>query len=426
MTPGTAFRWLRLGAGPMTGAPEPGEPDTAAEAAYGLGATPTQQAIRFGGPWIEQRRHGWMRASMALIWLAFIVFPLITAVANSGSFTRHVLTLAGAAAFVAAYIGLIVAWRRTEAAPLGVLLFGVLLATASALTLADRSGWAFLFTYAAACAGLLSNPRVGFYGVAGCTALAAAEGMIGGGGGGAAVGYATSSAGVGLLMLLMRGLRARNDELVSARAELARLAVAAERERFARDLHDLLGHTLSVITLKAELAGRLLPHQPYEAASEVADVEQVARKALSEVREAASGYRQPTLDGELEGALMALAAAGIEASVERPAVTLDPEIEAVLAWTVREGATNVIRHSRASHVALRISASLTDARVEVVDDGIGSDGGGAGVNGSGGSSDGHGLAGLAERAHGLRGRVEAGGKPGGGYRLAVNVPLARA
>ena len=301
----------------MAGAPAACEPDTGAQALDGLGSTPAQAAIRFGGPWIEGRRHGWMRTSMALIWLAFIVFPLINAVTNSGSVTSHVLTLAGAAAFVAAYIALIVLWRRTEAAPVGVLLFAVLLGTASALTLADRSGWAFLFTYAAACSGLLSNPRVGFYGVAGCTVLAAGEGLIAGGGGGASVGYAASSAGIGLLMLLMRDLRARNDELMSARAELAQLAVAAERERFARDLHDLLGHTLSVITLKAELAGRLLPHQPHEAASEVADVEQVARKALSEVREAVSGYRQPTLDGELEGALMALSAAGIEASVER-------------------------------------------------------------------------------------------------------------
>jgi two-component system sensor histidine kinase DesK len=305
-------------------------------------------------------------------------------------------------------------------------LFVVMLGCASALTLADRSGWAFLFTYTAACAGLLSSARLGFYAVAGCTALAAGESLVAGASGGAAVGYAASCAGIGLLIMVMRDLRVRNEELVQARAELARLAVAAERERFARDLHDLLGHTLSVITLKAELAGRLLPHQPHDAASEVADVEQVARKALSEVREAVSGYRQPTLDGELEGALMALSAAGIDASVERPAVTLDPEIEAVLAWTVREGATNVIRHSRARHVAMRISASLTDAGVELVDDGVGSDGRGAGVNGSGGSSNGHGLEGLAERAHGVRGRVEAGGQPGGGYRLAVNIPLARA
>jgi two-component system sensor histidine kinase DesK len=225
--------------------------------------------------------------------------------------------------------------------------------------------------------------------------------------------------------MVMRDLRVRNQELVQARAELARLAVTAERERFARDLHDLLGHTLSVITLKAELAGRLLPDKPDQAAREVAEVEQVARGALTEVREAVSGYRQPTLDVELEGALVALAAAGIDASVERPAVALDPEVEAVLAWTVREGATNVIRHSHARHVQLKISASIGGAAVEVLDDGVGAANGSADAGRAAGGT-GHGLAGLAERARSLRGHVEAGAQPGGGYRLAVNVPTGQA
>ena len=148
------------------------------------------------------------------------------------------------------------------------------------------------------------------------------------------------------------------------------MAVAQERERFARDLHDLLGHSLSVITLKAELAGRMLTDRPRDAAREVAELEQVARTALGEVREAVSGYRQPTLDGELAGARMALSAAGIEADVEQARVPLDPAVEAVLAWAVREGATNVIRHSGAQHCTLRITASLTDAGVEVIDDGV--------------------------------------------------------
>jgi two-component system, NarL family, sensor histidine kinase DesK len=372
---------------------------------------PSQQALRFAGPLLRGQRPGAMRVAMGLIWLAFIVFPLINAVTNHGSAVRHGLTFLGAAVFVAAYLAILPIRRQIVQRAVGVALFAVMLGVGSALTLADGSGWAFLFTYSAACAGLLSSAQLGFYAVAGCTALAAGESLIAGASGGAAVGYAASCAGIGLLIMVMRDLRVRNDELVQARAELARLAVAAERERFARDLHDLLGHTLSVITLKAELAGRLLPHQPAEAASEIAEVEQVARGALTEVREAVSGYRQPTLDRELEGALMALSAAGIEASVERPAVALDPDVEAVLAWTVREGATNVIRHSKARHVKLRISANLTDAEVEVLDDGSG-----------GGGDRGHGLSGLAERARSLRGNVEAGAEPGGGYRLAVSVP----
>ncbi len=154
-------------------------------------------------------------------------------------------------------------------------------------------------------------------------------------------------------------------------------------------------------------------------------MEAVARQALGEVRLAVSGYRQPTLDGELAGARMALSAAGIAAEVERPEVALEPEVEAVLAWAVREGATNVIRHSGARRCTVRVAAGLTDASVEVIDDGRGA---GAAMNGAGNGHGGNGhggngLAGLGERAQALRGRVEPGAGPaGGGFRLAVHVP----
>jgi two-component system sensor histidine kinase DesK len=227
------------------------------------------------------------------------------------------------------------------------------------------------------------------------------------------------------------------------------MAVAQERERFARDLHDLLGHSLSVIALKAELAGRMLgdrrdagagePDVLERAATEVRELEQVARTALGEVREAVSGYRQPTLAGELAGARMALSAAGIDADVQETRFPLEPAVEAVLAWTVREGATNVIRHSGAHHCTLRITASLTDAEVEVIDDGIGDSGrvsagtasarNGSAVAerfGQGTGTAGHGLAGLAERARLLNGVLEAGALADGGYRLAVTLPVSHA
>src|SRR5581483_2587369 len=214
------------------------------------------------------------------------------------------------------------------------------------LTIADRPSWGFLFTYCAACVGLVVPSDLGMPAVILCAAVAYVATVVAGGGGGSGVGFAASGVGIGLLLVLMRDLRMRNKELMEARAELALSAVEAERERFARDLHDLLGHSLSVIAIKAELAGRLLKLDPERAAAEVADVEGVARESLREVRQAVSGYRQPTLEKELEGARVALSAAGIEADVVRAPVTLDPEVEAVLAWTVREGATNVIRHSQ--------------------------------------------------------------------------------
>jgi two-component system sensor histidine kinase DesK len=298
-------------------------------------------------------------------------------------------------------------------------LFVALVAIATALTLSDGAGWGFLFTYCAACVGMVSR-RFGFWGVVACSVLAGVTSSLGGANGGQVIGWVASSAGIGMLVLVMRDLRVRNEQLSQARAELAQLAVAEERERFARDLHDLLGHSLSVIALKAELAGRLLPERAEEARGEIAELEGVARGALSEVREAVSGYRRPSLDTELEGARVALSAAGIEAEVVRSPTALDPAVEGVLAWAVREGATNVIRHSGARHCTLRISSTLADAGVEVVDDGLG-DGVSSRVNGNGG----HGLEGLAERARSLHGRLEAGALPAGGYRLAVTVPLPR-
>jgi len=448
-----------------------------------------------------------IRAVAAIVWLAFILFPLANAIGKKGTALEQILVIAGVAVFVGCYVVLVMHWRGHPRAPAPLLLFGVMLAVSAALTIGQASGWGFLFTYCAACAALVT--AAGFWAVVACTVLVGVCSAAGGADGGTVVGFVASSAGVGLLMLVMRDLRIRNTELSQARAELARMAVAEERERFARDLHDLLGHTLSVIALKAQLAGRLLVDRPHEAANEVADLEQVARTALSEVREAVSGYRQPTLDGELAGARMALSAAGIEADPQQARVPLDPAVEAVLAWAVREGATNVIRHSGARHCALKISASLTDAGVEVIDDGAGvgdaghaggtagvpggaggtggtgvpagaGEAGGAGLAGGAGgtggtgvpsyagvasgpsvatadgelngagdaspagvlapgaagkagggpgsfrSMGGHGLAGLAERAGLLNGRIEAGPLPAGGYRLAVTVPVLHA
>lgn len=169
-----------------------------------------------------------------------------------------------------------------------------------------------------------------------------------------------------------------------------------------------------MIAIKAELARRLLPREPGRAAGEIAEVEAVARTALSDVREAVSGYRMPTLDGELAGARMALTAAGIDVDVARAEIALDPSAEAVLAWAVREGATNVIRHSKARHCLFRVTATLGAAGVEVLDDGPSS----ASSNGC----EGHGLDGLRERVGGINGSVCAGPRAGGGYRLAVEVP----
>jgi two-component system, NarL family, sensor histidine kinase DesK len=358
-----------------------------------------------------------------MVWLLFIVFPLVDALTNRGSTVGRILTIVAAAAFVALYVWLLTILWGARRRKLRLAIVCGLALLAMALTLFAKQGWGYLFTYVAASTAVSLPSRISFRAVLGLTALGVICTLIAGSGAATAISVGASTIGVGLLMVVLGDLRMRNQELQQARAELAKVAVAEERARFARDLHDLLGHSLSVIAIKAELAGRLLSRDVDAAAAEVADVEKVARDALSEVRDAVSGYRLPTLDRELEGARMALSAAGIDASVERSPGPLDPEVEAVLAWAVREGATNVIRHSGARRCEVKVSAGGEGAAVEVVDDGAGCDGSGGECDGDRDAA-GHGLTGLSERAAGLRGRLEAGALPGGGFRLNVSIPVS--
>jgi len=226
--------------------------------------------------------------------------------------------------------------------------------------------------------------------------------------------------GLGLDMVGFVRLSDALRELHTTREELARQAVTEERLRMARDLHDLLGHTLSLITLKSELAGRLLEKNPQTATQEIREVERVARQALREVREAVAGYRQRTLRGELDGVRQILEAAGVACTVEYEAQSLASNIDAVLAWVVREGVTNVIRHSRAQHCLIRISFTDENICAEVVNDGYPREENSKVQMGSG-------LSGLAERVTRQGGRIEAGAFPvsagiGFGFRLKVEIP----
>ena len=199
-----------------------------------------------------------------------------------------------------------------------------------------------------------------------------------------------------------------------AREQIAQLAVEEERHRFARDLHDLLGQSLSLIVLKSEVTRRLLPDQPDRATSEVREIEQVARTVLQEVREVVRGYRQPTLATELAGACIALEAANITAQVEQTLGPFSARVETVLAWTVREGVTNVLRHSQAQCCTIRLLQSREAVRVEIIDDGAG------GASWQPGS----GLTGLGERVADSGGQLEANTLPQGGFCLRVTLPLS--
>jgi two-component system, NarL family, sensor histidine kinase DesK len=223
------------------------------------------------------------------------------------------------------------------------------------------------------------------------------------------VGVAVALASVAVFAFT-RLIRA-NHELAAAREEVAMLAAERERLRIARDLHDLLGHSLTTVTLKAALARRLIDSDPDRAKAEIEAVERLARESLADTRTAVAGYREVRLATELATAQEVLAAAGIRADLPRVVDAVPAELAGLFGWVVREGVTNVVRHSRAQ----RVRIALTDKAIEIVDDG-------AGVPGGYDATCGNGLAGLAERANAVGGRLVAGPAENGGFSLRVEVP----
>ncbi len=209
-----------------------------------------------------------------------------------------------------------------------------------------------------------------------------------------------------------------NQELRVARREIARLAISEERLRFARDLHDLLGHSLSLITLKSELAGQLIAEDPDAAQREMRDIESAARSALREVREAVAGYRQTTLVDELARSRELLRAAGIGCEIRTEYTALPAAIEDMLTWVVREGITNVIRHSRAQNCAVAIAAVPGNHVILTIQD----DGQGP-LSSASESGPGNGLRGIRERIASVAGQCEAGRSSPRGFRLAIKLPL---
>jgi two-component system sensor histidine kinase DesK len=177
-------------------------------------------------------------------------------------------------------------------------------------------------------------------------------------------------AGVSSIVLVR--LLSTIDQLRATRRELAEQAVLAERDRFSRDLHDLLGHSLSLVVVKSELVSRLTESDPAKAAEHADDITAIGRRALTEIREAVAGIRRTTLAAELARARTALTDAGIEAEVANAPSLLPEHVDEAFAWVVREGATNVLRHSGARHCTMRVEVvDDRTARLAIVDDGPG-------------------------------------------------------
>ncbi len=216
----------------------------------------------------------------------------------------------------------------------------------------------------------------------------------------------------GAVAVIMRFTAGQTDQLDLAREELAELGAEQERLRIARDLHDLLGHALTTVTVKAELAARLVEVDPERAANEMREVAALSRGSLADVRATVAGYREMSLATELVTAREILTAAGIEADLPASTEGVPGELRELFGWTLREGVTNAVRHSRARHVEVRFEAHA----IAVVNDGVVVGSSNAEPGGTG-----HGLAGLRERAALAGARVEAGPTPPDRYLLRVEV-----
>ena len=366
---------------------------------------------------------GWLL--FTAVWLLFPVGLVVQVLRTDLSWVQLLVFLASIAAFVAIFLWLMLRYPfpATELVPqerwirIGLLL--VLAAIALYVELAYGSGVPYRFMYVVIAAAVTLPTREAAWAVVAVAVCVGAFYAIRLGWEAAATSWrdVVPFLLIGIGMITVSRLVVTVRELQAAREEIARLAVSEERLRFARDLHDLLGHSLSSITLKSELAGRLLPAAPERAAAEVRDIEGVARKALREVREAVAGYRQPTLGGELDDAREMLKAADIAYRIEQEAGELPNATDTVLAWAVREGVTNVVRHSRAHHCVIRLTRDGEEVRAEITDDGLGL------PPEHEATTVGSGLSGLAERVAASGGVFDAKPMPEGGFHLCVSLPL---
>ncbi|MFE7120490.1 sensor histidine kinase, partial [Streptomyces sp. NPDC057654] len=283
------------------------------------------------------------------------------------------LAAAGLLAFAVCYSGTIaLGFDERRRSGLARTLLAAEAAVTYALAIGYGSEWTRCFLLLAISAGVTlrgTERALGITMIIFSSSAGAVTGMFGDGGDAALMGYGTLLSGVVVAMVLT--LFETVTKLRNTREELARGAVEQERLRFSRDLHDLLGHTMSVIVVKAEAVRRLAPRDLDAALGQAADIEAVGRQALTEIREAVSGYREGSLATELDRARSLLEASGIETGVTRSGPPLPPQTEALLGWVVREGVTNVVRHSGAATCSVEVRGKPDGVHLEITDDGRG-------------------------------------------------------
>lgn len=372
----------------------------------------------------ENRRQTVIKLLWMCLWMAYLGAPVSDLLVGGHGPVAIVLGSLGLAAYLATYVTLVfVRPRRVRRGAFHVALLG-LLVLAAALSFALGPPWLVLFVYLSVASGAVLPTRQGRLMMCLATSVLVLVGLPTDRSDDLWPSLIIPSLLGGFAMSGLQQMIRTTKELREARAAVAHLAANEERLRLARDLHDLLGHSLSLITLKSELAGRMLPGDPEAAATQIADIEQVSRQALVDVREAVSDYRRPTLKVEIASASTALTAAGIQAELPGPTAPSAPAVpsgvhveqESALAWALREGTTNVIRHSGATRCTVTLTEQADDTMCLTITD-----------NGRGPAEQaaprGNGLSGLAERLALADGSLETGAGVRGGFRLCATVPM---
>jgi len=356
--------------------------------------------------WSSPAARWYLGGGISLLWVFSAGTDIVRAAGSAGS---AALGLALLAVYAFAFlIATPINWtipRRHRA-------ISILVVLALSFTLWPWLGWGIcgLWTYVGVLIATAVFPwRVTWISIFGLAGLALLFDVIDSGWNADVLWVPAIIASISLMMAaFMRSIDSLN-RMRMAQREVERLAAERERGRVARDIHDILGHSLTVITVKTELAGRLVDVDPARAKTELAEVEALARGALADVRATVAGFRGVSVSGELAAARVALAA--VEIALDAPATTdaVAPEHRELAGWVVREGVTNVVRHAKAHRCRIR----LEPGRVAVEDDGVGAV---ASAEGSG-----TGLSGLRERVDAAGGRLSIGRSDLGGFRLEVTL-----
>ena len=344
-----------------------------------------------------------------LVWLIYSVFFFIQPL-QSGSRRDWLIFAAVYPVFLAIYVTLI--WARQRRTRLIMLLAMAILG--AAYYPLNPSAGATMFIYVASLMPFTArylSLAVGT--IIAATIASAGEGILlhqnawswG------SLSFLAATIGTGNLIQALR--RGATERLLRAQEEIEQLAKLAERERIARDLHDVLGHTLSVVVLKSELAGKLMSSDTERARVEIGEVEQIARKALAEVREAIRGYRAEGLFAEIARARRTLDVAGVSLDCQTEGVRLEPAQESVLSLVLREAVTNILRHAGATSCRLEVAADDRGTVLRVEDNGRGAI-----------EREGNGIRGMRERVEALGGRLRI--ESSQGTRLTAEIPHAAA